>query len=155
MFTELTSQVYLGVVFLTVAFAWWKGERPERIGSLFNAILSIGVVLFQTITNKQYETTPILVGDGLLATGFLILAIRYASLWLAAAMVLQSATFLIHAMLLMGLLPEGRPPYPYYYYYATMNLLGMLVMVSILLGTAGVWCRRHRARVAAARAAAA
>jgi len=148
MFTELTSQIYLFAVFVTVAFAWWKGERPERIGSLFNAILSIGVVLFQTITNQAYETTPILIGDGLLATGFLVLALRYASLWLAAAMVLQAATFLIHASLLMGLLPEGHPPMRFYY--MTMNMLGALVMVSILLGTAGAWYQRSVLRAKAA-----
>jgi hypothetical protein len=142
MFQETASQVVLVVTFITVAFAWWKGDRPERIGSLFNAICSIGAVLFQVLSQQQFGTTPILVADGLLATGFLILALRYASLWLAAAMVLQAATFLIHASLLMGLLPEGQPPH--FYYYATMNVLGMAVMISILLGTAGAWYRRGR-----------
>lgn len=141
MFKELASQLIVVLVFLTVAFAWWKGGRPERIGALFNAILAIGVVLFQALTHKAFGTVPILIADGMLATGFLILAFRYASLWLAAAMVLQAATFLIHASLLMGVLPEGERG-GYYYYYATMNALGVLVMLTILLGTAGAWYRR-------------
>jgi hypothetical protein len=143
MFKELSSQIYLVFLFLTVAFAWWKGGRAERIGSLFNAIISIGVIVFQTATRGAYETIPMLIADGLLATGFLFLAFRYASLWLASAMVLQSATFLIHASLLMGLLPHGERT-NYYYYYATMNALGALVMLSILLGTAGAWRQRVR-----------
>ena len=148
MFEDLASQVYLGFIFFTVAFAWWKGGSPERIGSLFNAILCIGAVLFQTLTHKSYGPTPILIADGLLATGFLILAFRYATLWLAAAMVLQAASFLIHAAVLMHVLPEG--PRPNYFYYATMNALGGLVMIAILLGTAGAWYRRtHPAGVAA------
>lgn len=138
MFKELGSQLIVLLIFLTVAFAWWKGGRPERIGSLFNAILAIGVVLFQTLTDRAFGTVPILIADGLLATGFLILALRYASLWLAAAMVLQAAAFLIHAALLMTLLPEGNN------YYLIMNLLGVAVMVTILLGTVGAWLRNRR-----------
>jgi hypothetical protein len=145
MFKQTASQIVLIVTFATVAFAWWKGGRPERIGSLFNAICSLGAVVFQAVTHEALGTIPILVADGLLATGFLILAFRYASLWLAAAMVLQAASFLIHASLLMGLLPPANPPH--YYYYAAMNILGGLVMIVILLGTAGAWYRRTHPRM--------
>lgn len=150
MFQELSSQVFLAFIFLTVAFAWWKGGRAERIGSLYNAIISIGVIVFQTITQGAYQTVPMLFADGLLATGFLFLAFRYASLWLAAAMVLQSITFLIHAALLMGILPKGEPPSVYYYYYLTMNLLGASVMIAIVVGTIGAWWRRTHPVVASA-----
>jgi hypothetical protein len=60
-------------------------------------------------------------------------------------MVLQAASFLIHASLLMGLLPPANPPH--YYYYAAMNILGGLVMIVILLGTAGAWYRRTHPRM--------
>lgn len=146
MFKETVSQIVLVVIFLTVAFAWWKGGRPERIGSLFNAICSIGAVVFQALSHKTFGTVPILVADGLLATGFLILAFRYASLWLAAAMVLQAASFVIHAAVLMDLLPKDN----LVFYYAAMNILGGLVMLVILLGTAGAWYRRTHPRVAIA-----
>ena len=109
-------------------------------------MLTIGAVLFQSLTHRSYGTIPILVGDGLLATGFLILAFRYASLWLAAAMVLQSASFLIHASLLMNLLPSDN----LHFYYAAMNILGGLVMIVILLGTAAAWYRRTHPRAALA-----
>lgn len=145
MFRQVVSQTVLIVTFATVAFAWWKGGRPERIGSLFNAICSIGAVVFQAVSHKAFGTVPILIADGLLATGFLILAIRYASLWLAAAMVLQAASFLIHAFLLMDLLGGDL-----YYYYAAMNILGALVMLVILLGTVGAWYRRTHPKIAVA-----
>ncbi len=144
MFKELGSQIVLALLVATVAFAWWKGARPERIGSLFNAVLTIGAVLFQSLTHKAFGTIPILIGDGLLATGFLILAFRYASLWLAAAMVLQAASFLIHASLLMDLLPKDN----LFFYYAAMNVLGGLVMITILLGTVGAWYRRAHPKAA-------
>ena len=42
MFQTLASQIVLGLVILSVAFAWWKGGRPERVGSLFNGVICIG-----------------------------------------------------------------------------------------------------------------
>ncbi|HEX6861094.1 MAG TPA: hypothetical protein VF138_12950 [Caulobacteraceae bacterium] len=150
MFKELSSQVYVGFLFLTVAFAWWKGGRAERIGSLYNALMCIGAVQVHAATRGVYGTVPILVFDGLLATGFLFLAFRYASLWLAAAMVLQALAFLIHASVLMGVLPEAGGRAHYYYYYMAMNLLGAGVMVVILLGTAGAWYRRTHPSAAVA-----
>jgi hypothetical protein len=137
MFKELASQLVLIFVLVAVAFAWWKGERPERIGALFNGVICVGVTLFQAISRGSFGTIPILVADGVLATGFLFLAFRYARLWLAVVMVLEAGAFLIHASKLMELLPEGHPPA--YYYYAAMNVASMLVPLTIIVGTAVVW----------------
>lgn len=142
MFQELASQFVLMLVFLAVGFAWWKGGRAERIGSLFNAVICIGVTLFQALTAHSFGTLPILIADGLLATGFLFLAFRYASLWLGVVMVLEAIAFLVHASKLMELLPEGHPPA--YYYYAAMNLTSILVPLTILVGTAQAWRLRRR-----------
>jgi len=142
MFETLASQLVLVFVFVAVAFAWWKGERPERIGALFNAVVCLGVTLFQAVSHQMFETIPILIADGILATGFLFLAFRYARLWLATVMVLEAGAFLIHASKLMELLPEGHPPA--YYYYAAMNVASMLVPLTIILGTAVVWFNRSR-----------
>jgi hypothetical protein len=142
MFTEFASQFVLILVFLAVAFAWWKGGRAERIGSLFNAVICIGVTSFQALTDGSFGTVPILIADGVLATGFLFLAFRYASLWLGTVMVLEAAAFLVHASKLMELLPEGHPPA--FYYYAAMNITSILVPLTILVGTAQAWRLRRR-----------
>lgn len=140
MYETLASQVVLVAVLVTVAFAWWRGGAPERTGALFNGVICLGVTLFQALTKQSFDTLPILIADGVLATGFLILAFRYASLWLAAAMLLQGAVFTIHAAALIGLLPESH----LYYYYAAMNILAFAVMFAIILGTIGAWMRRRR-----------
>jgi len=144
MYETLASQIVLVGVLVTVAFAWWKGGTAERTGSLFNGVICLGVTLFQALTHQSFHTVPILIADGILATGFLILAFRYASLWLAAAMLLQGAVFTIHASALIGLLPESH----LYYYYAAMNLLAFAVMLAIILGTLGAWMRRRAGKAA-------
>ena len=140
MFQTLASQVVLALALITVAYAFWKGGPAERVGSVFNASLCVGVTMFQALSDQAFGTLPILIADGLLATGFLILAFRYASLWLASAMLLEGAIFTIHASSLIGLLPESHV----YYYYAAMNALGMLVMITILIGTTAPWLRRRK-----------
>ena len=43
MYQTLESQILLGLILFSVAFAWWKGGRPERVGALFNGVIAIGV----------------------------------------------------------------------------------------------------------------
>lgn len=146
MFQTLVTQVMLVVILGTCVFALWKGGPPERTGALFNGMVCVGVTVFQALSHGAFHNLPYLVADGLLATGFLILALRYASLWLAAAMLVQALMFSIHATALIGLLPESN----YYYYYAAINLLSYVVLVVIAVGTFGAWMRRRRAEKASA-----
>lgn len=145
MYQTLQSQILLGLILFSVAFAWWKGGRPERVGALFNGVIAVGVTVLQTFLNDALQTLPILIADGVLAIGFLVLAIRYASLWLGAAMILQAMGFMMHSALLLGLIAD-----PEYAYYAAMNSMSAGVILSIILGTAYTWAvRRRHARLAA------
>lgn len=139
MYQTPTSQALLGLILFSVAFALWKGGRPERVGSLFNGVIAIGVTVLQAALHESLHTLPILVADGLLAMGFLILAIRYASLWLGAAMILQAIGFMMHSALLLGLIAD-----PEYAYYAAMNAMSGGVLLSIIVGTAYAWVVRRR-----------
>lgn len=140
MFTTTSSQVMLAVLLGSCAYAWFKGGSPERVGSLFNAVVSLAVTVFQVATADKFETLPVLVADGVLATGFLLLALRYASLWLAFAMMLQAAAFTMHSAVLMGIMP------PNLYYVLAMNLASAFVLVAIIAGTTSAWMRRREAR---------
>lgn len=143
MYQTLQSQILLGLILFSVAFAWWKGGRPERVGALFNGVIAIGVTLVQVVIHESLSTLPILLADGLLAVGFLILAIRYASLWLGAAMILQAIGFAMHSALMLEVVDPG------YAYYAAMNAMSAGVILSIIVGTAYSWVlRRKNARLA-------
>lgn len=140
MFQTILSQTMLLLCLAVLVFAWLKGENPERAGSSLMVGVTIAITIFQALTASRFGPLPILIADGIVATGFLLLAVRYASLWLAAAMVLQGAVFLLHASVLMEIVPESH----FYYYYAIMNLATFLVIVSIAAGTAAAWRRRRR-----------
>lgn len=144
MYQTLESQILLGLVIVSVAFAWWKGGAPERIGALFNGVICLAVPMVQLAMHESMHTLPILVADGVLAMGFLILAIRYATLWLGAAMILQAIGFTMHSALMLGVIQH-----PEYFYYAAMNAMSAGVLLSIIVGTAYAWVvRRRNARLA-------
>lgn len=143
MYQSLESQILLGLVIFSVAFAWWKGGAPERLGALLNGVICLSVPMIQSMTHESLHTLPILVADGALAVGFLILAIRYASLWLGAAMLLQAIAFSMHSALLLEVIEPGLA------YYAAMNAMSFGVLLSIIVGTAYAWVvRRRNARLA-------
>lgn len=145
MFQTLQSQIMLLLCLGALGFAWLKGGPAERAGSLLMVSFTIGITIFQAITDARFGPLPILIGDGIVATGFLLLAFRYASLWLATAMILQGAVFSTHAAVLMGVVPESQ----FYYYYAVMNVATLLVIVAIVSGTIAAWLRRRKQRAAA------
>ncbi len=90
--------------------------------------------------------TAILIGDGLLALGFLALTLRFAKVWLGIAMLLQAIQFALHA-----------------YYYVVERKLDMLfaivnnlvswgLIACILGGVIAHWmheARRRRATLTA------
>ncbi len=144
MYQSLESQILLGLVIFSVALAWWKGGAPERLGALLNGVICLGIPIVQSATHQSLHTLPILIADGALAVGFLVLAIRYASLWLGAAMLLQAMAFSMHSALLLEVLKPGLA------YYAAMDAMSFGVLLSIIVGTFYAWSvRRRNARLAA------
>lgn len=143
MFGTIITQAMLAVTTVVVIYAWWKGGPAERAGASWMALLSVAITAFTGLTGGDYGGVPIMIADGLMATIFLVLAVRYASLWLATAMLLQGGAFSIHASALLGLLPDSR--HDLWYFYAGMNLLNFLVLVAIAWGTTSFWLRSRKA----------
>ncbi len=93
---------------LTVALALWKGDRATRAAAIAFGIVDVATfVLNPTVGNVASETI-LLVIDFACAVTFLLLAVRYANLWLGAAMIFQAAQFSLHAYYLVLELPHDK-----------------------------------------------
>jgi hypothetical protein len=90
----------------TVAFALWKGDRATRVAAMAFAILDVATFLLNPTPGNVPSETILLVIDFVCAVTFLLLAVRYASLWLGAAMIFQAAQFSLHAYYLVMELPH-------------------------------------------------
>jgi hypothetical protein len=121
-----------------LAFAWWKGGSAERYGASLKLITSLVAFAVHHLLNQETISVALLVADGVLAVGFLILAIRYSSLWIGAAMLLQGGQFSLHAFYLVAELPRDR------LYAIANNLVTLAILLCILAGTVIAWRARMR-----------
>ena len=139
-FHHLLTAAILGVTI----FAWAKGGWPERLGASFNLFIALLFLVLQFGMPVAMLAPGLLVIDGLLGVGLLGLAIRYTSLWLGAAMLLQAAQFSLHA-----------------FYYVTAKSFDLLfavvnnvvswgILIAIVSGTFASWMQARRAAKAAA-----
>ena len=83
---------------ITCFFAWTKGAKPEKIAAALILALSLASDLV-IATSYPHPSELILFSiDFLFAGSLLVLALRYSSLWLGAAMTLQSLALLAHGV---------------------------------------------------------
>lgn len=144
-----TAYTLVTAIALCAAFAAWKGGWPERVGAGVNLFIALSFLLVQRNLSGEALATASLIIDGLLAVSFLALAVRFAKVWLGAAMLLQAAQFSLHA-----------------YYYVTErehdllfaivnNVVSWGVLTAIVSGVAAAWwtdARRKKAALSGAMA---
>ncbi len=141
--SHLPFAIGMAVLVVVFAFALWKGDRAERLGASFNLAAGLLAVPPQFLLSPDTQPLALLAIDGALAAGFLFLALRYASLWLGAALLLQAVQFSMHAYyLLMNAQPD-------YNYMAVNNFDSYGINLCIAAGVMLSW----RSRAKSARAA--
>jgi hypothetical protein len=126
----------LAVIFTVCALALAKGAPSERFGAIIVLVTTLGVELVHLLAPRNNQSLMLLGIDGLVAAGFLIIALRYASLWLSGAMLFQAVQFSLHAYYLVTQQPLDRN-------YKTINNIDTAgVLLCILIGTLVSWRRR-------------
>jgi hypothetical protein len=124
--------------------AWAKGGPSEKAGAaLIGGLWSLAFLIDQAVGSRAYVIMSI---DGLAAVGFLMLALRFSSLWLGVAMVLQAAELFLHAVYLSSDGMDGRT------YVERINLLSAALLWLFLGAVLFAWGRRAWRRRAAASA---
>jgi hypothetical protein len=135
----------IGLALLAAVFAlaMWKGDTAARLGAVVYAgawIVAIAVELYT-------QTVPfavILSLDTLVATAFLILAIRYNSLWLGAGMMLQGMQLGMHAMYFTS--SPGVEVFGFDLFALVLNLISMFILITIAGAVGATMFRRARQR---------
>jgi hypothetical protein len=117
--------------------AWRIGGPAERWGAALNSFLTFAILAIQIITRDARPNIPFLAADFLLATGFLVLALRYSNIWLGVAMLLQSAELTLNAVTLSAQRELTAMD-------ALITNLISLAIVATILG--GAWANLRRTR---------
>ncbi len=133
MYQSLLPLIGWAATLAVCVFAWCRGGPAERAGALLIVGAAAAVWLSHNLLPKDIAGSALLVIDAAMAVGFLILAIRYASLWLGGAMLFQAAQFSLHAYYLVMEKPYDR-------LYSIINNIDTAgVLVCVLTGTLFAW----------------
>ena len=138
-------QPYIGLVVMlaTTAFAALKGGPPERIGTAMIFVAWVGTIVAQVFAHAMFSLSWFMVFDGLLAVGFLVVAVRYSSLWLGGAMICQAVSFGAYALRLSD---NARAVWHGQNIYLLLNnVISYLVLFILIGGTVANMTRRRRA----------
>jgi len=138
MYSSIIPILAWAMVLLICAFAWIKGDRPVRLGVIFVLAAAIAAMAVHLLVPQEWQPILLLADDGLLAMGFLLLALRYASVWLGGAMLLQAVQFSLHAYYFVAERTHDR-------LYSIINNIDSLgVLACILFGAVLAWRKRAR-----------
>ena len=119
----------------STGFALWKGGPAERAGAVLILCFAVLYELMQLLP-RELRPTAQLVGDGLTAFGLLLIAVRYASLWLGSVLLFQAAQFTLHSYYLVS----DRPHDALHAVINNVNLVGILAC--LVAGTLAAIQRR-------------
>jgi hypothetical protein len=138
MFHSIYMQAGAALLVGTLAFAFWKGGFAERVGACLNVGNGFLTMALNPFLAPGAAAIATLAFDAAAAVGFLILAMRFASLWLGVAMLLQAVQFSLHAYYLVNdLAPDVTHAWINNFDTTGINLC-------IIAGTAVAWRRRSR-----------
>ena len=128
----------LAVILSVCTFAVVKGGPAERRAGLIFAAGTIGVEIIHFTTPRELQGGLLLAMDGFVAGGFLLLALRYASVWLGGAMLLQAIQFSVHAYYFVSGAQRDNT------YAAINNIDSAGVLLCMIVGSVLAWRKRAR-----------
>ena len=143
--------IYLANLALTVGvclFALIKGDAPARWGGGLRLSVQILEVCVQSALHSHIQNDNVwmavddLADTAIVSFGFLYIALRYASPWLAGAMVIQGTAFYIDRVFL------DVNPGDHLSYALEENLVAIGVAICLFVATVSAIRQRQKKRVA-------
>ena len=135
----LTGPLPLIALVLICGLALTRGGAPERAGALLVAFDWGLLAAWRGLAGGPAPEMAMLASDLVLASGFLVLALRFASLWLGVAMLLQAGALALHLVRISEAATEATGPY-------VLEAQATGYAVLALLGVAAVAAWRRRGR---------
>jgi hypothetical protein len=148
MFHSLYSQLSFVALFGVCGLALWKGGPAERGGAVLILLTWLGAMVELALSRQYISAVPFLLSDAVLAIGLLILAIRYSSLWMGAAMLLQAIGLSFHAAY-FGADQGEISKHVLRFYVLGKNLASGSMLLVILAGALASWRKRSLGLAAA------
>lgn len=143
MLTHLPLVAMIGWLLILAACltAWRLGGKPERQAALLVLATSFLASFPGLIPDHEMQRLAYLAVDGVVAGGLLLLALRYARVWLGVAVLLQGVQFSLHAYYIVAGKRYDNA------YGMVNNMVSLGVLCSLVTGS--ILAHRARGRSAA------
>jgi hypothetical protein len=139
MFQTLFSQIGLVCAVAATAFAFLKGEQPERLGAGTFMLGFFASQLLQDLTQLQGAQWGMMAIDVVMLILFSALAWKSGRAWPVWVCALQSLIVMSHLTTILDL----RPPVTAFI--AVVNLSSYGILIAIVIGTFWAWQDRRAA----------
>lgn len=140
--TALVAQLLWIAILAVCALSYLKGGAGERFGAGLVLLLAFASLAVNVGVPASQRSVPHLMLDGVLAVGFMVLTLRYASAWLGLVMVLQGVQFSLHAFYFVTHKTPGLA------YAMVNNLVTWGTLLGVLWGVLSHWRQQRRAATA-------
>ena len=136
--TALVAQLLWIAILAVCALSYLKGGAAERWGAGLTLVLALAFLAVNIGVPPSGRSVPHLMLDGVLAVGFMVLTLRYASAWLGLVMVLQGVQFSLHAFYFVTHKTPGLA------YAMVNNLVTWGTLLGLLWGVLAAWRLQRR-----------
>jgi len=136
-FDTIYSQVAATVGVIVVAFAFLKGDEPERVGGGIYAIGALAALLVQEETRLYGVQAGLMILDIVLLAAYAAVAWKSRRSWPVWASALQSLAVMTHVLTMVDVRP------PMVAFYAVINLANYGVLLALTLGVLQAWRDRR------------
>lgn len=137
MFDTLYAQVGTAISLAVVAFAFLKGDEPERVGAGACALALLASLLLQNDSQLTGPQWGLMTVDTVMLGVYSALAWKSRRSWPVWATALQALIIMSHLLTVIDL----RPPLAAFY--AVMNLANYGILLALTLGTLRSWRDRR------------
>lgn len=139
MFDTLYARIGAGVATLVIAFAFLKGDEPERVGAGAYALGLLASLLLQDDSRLSGSQWGVMTIDTIMLGVYAALAWKSRRSWPVWATGLQALVVMSHLLTLFDL----RPPLAAFY--AVINMASYGILLAIAVGTFCAWRDRRAA----------
>lgn len=137
MFDTLYAQIGTAIALVVVAFAFLKGDEPERVGAGAYALGLLASLLLQDDSRLSGPQWGVMIVDIVMLGVYAALAWKSRRSWPVWAGALQALIVMSHLLTFIDL----RPPLAAFY--AVMNLASYGILLVIVIGTLQAWRGRR------------
>lgn len=139
MFDTLPTQIGAGLTVLVVAFAFLKGDEPERVAAGGYVLAWFASLLIQGDGAADGTQWGLMAIDSIMLAVLVALTWKSRRAWPVWASALQSLIVMGHILTLVDIRPPASA------FYAVINLASTGILLVIAIGTFWAWQERRAA----------